>query len=82
LSIYPNPTSGPVSISVSNNEVDLVSLVNIQGSFIKTLSFELQNDLIQIDLSSEQIPVGVYWLQINDKQGVTGIARLIYQSGF
>ena len=80
LSVYPNPTSGVVYLKTENETIRSVVLMNMQGSALKALPFETGSGTIQIDLSSEQIPDGVYWLRIADAKGIAGIARLIYRS--
>jgi len=80
LSVYPNPTAGAVFIRTGRETVGSVSLSNILGGEMRQITYEPTNDGIRIDLSQEQIADGIYWLQIVDKSGMSGIARVIYRS--
>ena len=67
-------------ISTQKETIQSVTLTNIHGSEIKELSFDRGAGILRIDLSQENIPDGMYWLLLRDREGVAGIARLIYQS--
>ena len=57
VTIYPNPTSSIVNITIKNDEVDTVSLFSVSGEFIKQFR-GVQNFTIN-DLSN-----GIYFLRI------------------
>ncbi len=63
ISVYPNPTSGLVNITVSGNGVEAtVEIVDIIG---KTIAKEQLNSILtQIDLS--ELPKGIYLIKIKE----------------
>lgn len=73
LSIYPNPTTNHVWISLSRFENSSYEIYNIQGKLIKT-STKLYTPQTRIDLSN--IPKGVYLIKVRSEKN-TIIEKLI-----
>ena len=63
LSIYPNPSSGELTINVSNNTEPFISyqLIDIKGSVLLSGNLDVINE--KAYLNTETIPSGVYILQ-------------------
>lgn len=67
ISVYPNPTSGKVTITGFTNPVQLeVSIYDMTGRLIDQCDFKTDNE-IQVDLSA--YPKGVYQLKLNTELG-------------
>lgn len=63
FSIYPNPTSGNISVSVNENSfIDFVKLYNDKGMVVYSVEI-LNSHKIQLDLC--HMPSGVYLIQIH-----------------
>jgi len=62
VSVYPNPTSSLVNISIDNDEVNKVSIYTVTGELIK--EFEGVNSFLVNDLSN-----GLYFLKIETQSG-------------
>lgn len=62
LSIYPNPSTGQVNISLENENIDKVEILNIFGEVVKTEATS------QIDIS--ELAIGIYIFKIHTVTGV------------
>ena len=66
IAIYPNPTTGIISILGKN--IESIEIVNIEGQIIKLI--KLNNEKYNIDLSA--LPKGIYMIKIiTDKEIMT-----------
>ncbi len=66
--IYPNPSSGHISIiSAPDQSIKSITVYNILGSEIYTKKIQNQNTAKSLDLSS--VASGLYWLLISDSKG-------------
>lgn len=63
LSIFPNPTSGVVYISISDKVIDKVEVVDALGNTV--LSVECDNNEISIDLT--KFGTGVYFVKVTSE---------------
>ena len=63
LSIFPNPTSGVVNISISDKVIDKVEVVDALGNTV--LSVECDNNEISIDLA--KFGTGVYFVKVSSE---------------
>jgi hypothetical protein len=74
FSIYPNPTSGLVSLSNSESiNVKSVSITDLNGRIVKQNNFDSVSD-IQMNISD--LSSGVYMMNINSDKG-TAVKKLI-----
>ena len=74
LSIFPNPSFGPVSIELTFETLELV-LFDMLGHNLGTVPFQqLEDELVSIDLS--QLPAGAYALQLKHEEG-TDIQKIV-----
>lgn len=62
VSIYPNPTSDNVNITIKNDEVDTVSLFSVSGELVKQFR-GIQN------FSINELSNGMYFLKIKTQSG-------------
>ncbi|MDX2361950.1 MAG: T9SS type A sorting domain-containing protein [Crocinitomicaceae bacterium] len=74
VSIYPNPTKNSITIS-SEQKMDRYTIINIHGEVL--FINEINSDEFNIDLSS--IPNGLYFLQVDFKNGKLVTKKLIKQ---
>ena len=76
LIVYPNPTNGAVTISLSKMHNNLVmKIYSADGKLIQSDRFE-QVNVIQFELDQ---PNGVYTIQITDDKDLNETIRLIKQ---
>lgn len=68
--IYPNPTSGPLSIrlteAIKNNSALIIT--DIAGRIVKQQS--VNKGVFSIDLKVSELPAGRYFISINDQQNI------------
>lgn len=62
ISVYPNPTTGKLSISASNN-INTFEIFNLIGEKVYEKNFN-QEKSIEIDISNT--PCGIYFLKVSD----------------
>lgn len=79
LSVYPNPTTGKFTVSISNTEAtDLtIELVNISGQVVyrnEVKSAYSYND----DIDATSFAKGVYYLKVSDSKGVN-VKKVVVQ---
>ncbi len=78
---YPNPTNNSININYSNefntnNQNAKIELISTTGNIIKT--YELSgNTTINFDLKSENLPFGIYFIQLTTKHK-TITKKLVY----
>jgi hypothetical protein len=65
IAIYPNPTTGIISILGKN--IESIEIVNIEGQMIKLIKWN--NEKYNIDLSAR--PKGIYMIKIITEKGIT-----------
>lgn len=78
LTIYPNPASSTISISIddfNSNDMNSLKFMNITGQVVKEVSISQAE--ISVDVS--EFPVGVYTVFINDINGNGGVQKLIIE---
>lgn len=71
VKFYPNPTQGLLNFTIDNAtavQVD-VQVISMQGQQLLVRSFNPSNEQLQLDL--EQLPEGVYLLQVRDGADTT-----------
>jgi len=73
ISIYPNPTSGKVTLKIdqettSNNQISDISISNITGKVIYNKQFSIQTNKIELDLSD--YGKGLYFVKIKTNEGI------------
>ena len=74
LLLYPNPTSGPITIALDFEQLH-IELINALGQVLGSIAYnELDNDMVQIDLSAQA--AGTYFLSITH-DGRTQVEKLI-----
>ena len=62
--IFPNPTTGFISIDGKN--IEIIETINIEGQIIQQI--EVDNDKAYIDLSSQS--KGIYFVKVITKEGI------------
>jgi hypothetical protein len=71
LSVYPNPTNGKFTVSISNNEATdmTIELVNISGQVVYRNDVKAAYSYNE-DIDASSFAKGVYYLKVNDGTGV------------
>lgn len=68
--LYPNPTNGLININLNNNKLNFeeteIRVINLMGKAIHREQIQAQQQLLNL----QHLPVGVYILEINSKEGV------------
>jgi hypothetical protein len=80
LVLYPNPTAGRISISLSNVDYhlsDLISIYSINGSLVKEVNLKEKTKSSELDISNQ--PSGVYFIHIHLSNGGVVTRRIIKQ---
>lgn len=80
LVLYPNPTAGRISVSISNVDYhlsDFISIYNINGALVKEVTLQKKTTSSEIDISSQ--PSGVYFIHIHLSNGSVVTRRIIKQ---
>ncbi len=76
LTVWPNPTNGPVTLRMAKDEEAVITLYNSQGSVVWRSAWQKGRERMQTDLSG--LPSGIYYLQVTGRQR-TGIRKVILQ---
>ncbi len=80
VTIYPNPSTGKVTMASTAGSINKIEIYNALGEQIQKLGIgswqPVNNKELSIDFSA--LPAGIYFLQINTKQGSTN-QKLIIQ---
>ncbi|MDD4646383.1 MAG: T9SS type A sorting domain-containing protein, partial [Bacteroidales bacterium] len=71
LSVYPNPTNGKFTVSISNNEATdmTIELVNISGQVVYRNDVKAAYSYNE-DIDASSFAKGVYYLKVNDGKDV------------
>ena len=64
--VYPNPSTGIISIDLKQSEIVVIQIINSLGQTVK--STQVKDRLLTIDMSI--FPAGIYSIQIQGKEGV------------
>lgn len=73
ISIYPNPTSGMVSIDLSLIENPTINIFNTSGQIVKTET-NISSNLYQFELLGHP---GLYFIEITDNNSIKSYSKLI-----
>ncbi len=65
ISIYPNPTSGKLYVDLPENEIFIISILNMEGKLI----LEEREAFNSITIESEKLIKGSYVLRIGNDRG-------------
>ncbi len=74
ISIYPNPSSGLFNVSIGNNKVNKVDVLNMLGEKVFATSLLNPQSSNTLDLSSQQN--GIYFMKVYSSEG-NAIKKLI-----
>ena len=66
FSIYPNPTTGKVSIVLENNSVSSVDVINLLGELLQSKTVNGNQSTLELDITG--VANGVYYIRINTDQ--------------
>lgn len=80
LIVYPNPTAGRISISLSNVDYhlsDLINIYSINGALVKEIHLQNETKSTEIDISSQ--PSGVYFIHIHLSNSSVVTRKIIKQ---
>jgi len=77
--IYPNPTNGEASINITLKQETKVKLevVNKYGQLIAKSEIAMQEGTQKVDLSTNSIPRGIYFVSIMGDDGIKLIKKLV-----
>ena len=73
FNVYPNPSTDNVTISyaLESSSAMKVTITDLNGNVIETISSAMQNAGIQkMNVSTESYAAGVYFVQIENENGV------------
>jgi hypothetical protein len=73
VKVYPNPTSGILTLSYSKGSTFEFSILDVFGRTL--LSSQSESQVTDVDLTS--LPAGVYFLTLKDRSGTIGATKLI-----
>jgi hypothetical protein len=67
LLLYPNPTTGPITIELDSEQLN-IQLINPLGQVLEAIEYnEIGKNMVQIDLGARA--AGAYFLSITHDQG-------------
>jgi hypothetical protein len=76
IKLYPNPAERILHIeSLRSNKIQEISIIDMAGR--KVLNTRLETVLQAIDLDTEMLPSGLYFVQIVSENGYTEVQKLI-----
>ncbi len=67
IKVYPNPTSSVITIETNAAPLNAISIYDVHGKLIKSISERKLNVSQKIDVNIEALPVGVYFVKIQTK---------------
>ena len=74
ISIYPNPTTGELNISLGSSlESRMITVRNIEGRIVKELTIE-NTSFIQLELLFE---TGIYFIEVSDASGKSSTNKIV-----
>lgn len=73
-SIYPNPATTNVHISITNGVLETIQIVGINGKIVKSIS-PPEKSSVQVNIAD--LESGVYFIHIKNQQGATQTKRLV-----
>ncbi len=80
LSIFPNPTNGNIVASFrlsENADVD-ITIYNLMGQQVQNVPIaNYPNGKHEVQINTEQLPNGVYWLALRDKKSVQTVKFVV-----
>lgn len=78
LSVYPNPTSGQLTIELNHSGNAQIQLIDLQGRIVwSKVVYDASDQMI--DLNRSGLSEGIYWLEVKSDQGDRSIARVVYR---
>ena len=75
VTLYPNPSNGKFNLMTTGSEIFFFEVRNLLG--IKILSSAIENDKIEIDISS-QAP-GIYFVQAFYRNGISVTRKIMIE---
>jgi PKD repeat protein len=78
-SVYPNPTTGSVSLNITMIQDAAISIevINNYGQQIMEKEISLKSGENQINLASDILPKGLYFISIRSDDGIAFVKKLI-----
>jgi hypothetical protein len=77
LSIYPNPTSGMVTIPISGVNIDNIEIIDARGRIVRNFAGQFAQNDIMIDCSG--IGTGIYQIRLKGINGATYRCSIVIQ---
>jgi hypothetical protein len=77
LSIYPNPTSGMVTIPISGVNIDNIEIIDARGRIVRNFAGQFDQNDIMIDCSG--IGAGIYQIRLKGINGATYRCSIVIQ---
>jgi len=75
LSVYPNPASDLLSVSLPDGEMDNLTVSDITGRQVLNLNLNGSNGLVNLDLS--ELAHGLYFVSVSNNNERLGLAKFI-----
>lgn len=81
ISVYPAMVNSTLNFSLSDNrnESFWVSIINELGAFVKQHQFQAVNGITKYIINADNLPTGVYWLQVSNRKGNSKTAKFFKQ---
>ena len=81
VNIYPNPVTDMVNVSFTNsrNGILNIRIIDLMGRIVEDKMVNVEDGEVNVELNVEQIPPGVYLLNINDEFKTVGTVKFIKQ---
>lgn len=74
ISLYPNPAKNSVKVSAVKFKIDKIVVHSSTGKAVRTIQ-DIDEEIISIDVN--QIPAGVYFIEVRTQDGSTHRRRLV-----
>lgn len=81
VSIYPTTVNSSLNFSLSDNrnESFWAAIINESGAIVKKQQFQAVNGITKYIINADNLPAGVYWLQIFNRKGNSKTAKFFKQ---
>lgn len=81
ISVYPTTVNSSLNFSLSDNrnESFWAVIINLSGTIVKKQQFQAVNGITKYIINADNLPAGVFWLQVFNRKGNSKTAKILKQ---